>query len=1059
MAVLAGTILSTAILTGALIIGDSVKLSLSELVDMRLGKVEYAMQTGDRFVSQELAQSMSEELGTDVVSVLQGDGIAINPESSLRQNRIHIYGINTDFWNLSNLSHKQPKADEVYLGENLAQQLDISLGNEILIRVEKTGFIPSNTPFVKEDETNVALRLKVSKILSKEEGARFSLKNNQSSPFNVFVNIDALAKEIGMDHYANLFLSGDQLNADALNQSIKNNWKLKDAGLVLEELADSSLQLRLQRIFIEPEIASALANIDSKHEILSYLVNGLKSEQGETPYSFVSGLSKYNDQLKDHEIIINQWLADDLEVEIGDSLEMKYFVIGPFRRLDEASWKFQIKDILPVLNDSFDSTFMPPFPGLADAQSCGDWETGVPIDLERIRDKDEAYWNEFKGTPKAVISYNLAENIWGNRFGDHTALRFDRSQQIDQLSNSVLSNISPSDLNLEFIAVREIGNTAVNNAISFGELFLSLSFFVIVAGILLTALLYALSLESRKQEYGVLAALGFRKRKIKFIQLLESLPIILLGSTIGAIVGIFYNYLLMQGINHLWTDIVRTNELNIHVLPTTLMIGAFSGMFIAFIMIFLMNRKKLKTSITSLLKSKVDLKINTNKRRLLYRIIMIVCYVLVALMIAMAFTKDILSDADFMMASGAFLIASFAAIRLLLDRFKQRRNSLMNIRALVLRNISLNQSRSLAVIFLLAIGCYTILITGANRKTFYGMQTHAQSGTGGYAYWVESTIPILQDLNNAEYKLDGAFYHQFHVLEGDDASCLNLNQVQQPRILGVETNVFRDKNAFSFTKLIDGFEKDKAWNELNKELAPNVIPAYADQTVITWGLLKKVGDTLNYKTESGAELKIVLAGGLQTSVFQGNLLISDAHFTKYFPSVSGSKVMLVDSIGVSNEGIEDFLSFNYSDYGLEIQSAPNRLAEFNSVTNTYLSVFMILGGLGILIGTIGLGVVIIRNMTDRKHELGLYQALGIKQKTIFKLIYTEHLSLLIIGSAIGLISAAVGIIPSLISKAFEMQWAMVVSILILIFLNGIFWIYFSTKRSLKSELIQSLKED
>ena len=91
LAVLAGTILSTAILTGALIIGDSVKLSLSELVDMRLGKVEYAMQTGDRFVSEELAKSISEEVGSGIVPVMQGDGIAINPESLLRQNNVHIY--------------------------------------------------------------------------------------------------------------------------------------------------------------------------------------------------------------------------------------------------------------------------------------------------------------------------------------------------------------------------------------------------------------------------------------------------------------------------------------------------------------------------------------------------------------------------------------------------------------------------------------------------------------------------------------------------------------------------------------------------------------------------------------------------------------------------------------------------------------------------------------------------------------------------------------------------------------------------------------------------------
>jgi len=53
LAVLAGTLISTAVLTGALIVGDSIKYSLQKTVDARLGNVKFAMQTGDRFVSSD----------------------------------------------------------------------------------------------------------------------------------------------------------------------------------------------------------------------------------------------------------------------------------------------------------------------------------------------------------------------------------------------------------------------------------------------------------------------------------------------------------------------------------------------------------------------------------------------------------------------------------------------------------------------------------------------------------------------------------------------------------------------------------------------------------------------------------------------------------------------------------------------------------------------------------------------------------------------------------------------------------------------------------------------
>jgi hypothetical protein len=69
---------------------------------------------------------------------------------------------------------------------------------------------------------------------------------------------------------------------------------------------------------------------------------------------------------------------------------------------------------------------MPLFPGLADAGSCYDWETGIPIDLEKIRPKDEQYWNDFRGTPKALISMQQGITLWGNAFGNYTSIRFDK---------------------------------------------------------------------------------------------------------------------------------------------------------------------------------------------------------------------------------------------------------------------------------------------------------------------------------------------------------------------------------------------------------------------------------------------------------------------------------------------------------------------------------------------------------------------------------------------------------------------------------------------------------
>jgi len=142
-----------------------------------------------------------------------------------------------------------------------------------------------------------------------------------------------------------------------------------------------------------------------------------------------------------------------------------------------------------------------------------------------------------------------------------------------------------------------------------------------------------------------------------------------------------------------------------------------------------------------------------------------------------------------------------------------------------------------------------------------------------------------------------------------------------------------------------------------------------------------------------------------------------------------------------------------------ITPASERLAQFNSVENTYLSVFMLLGGLGIIIGTIGLGIVLLLNIAERKQEIALYQALGFSHAYILKLLFSENLFILLVGIGIGLIAAFSGILPSFLSPAFQFPTTFLLVILFAILLNGLAWIYFPLKSSLKQSQLQPLRNE
>ncbi|MDQ1770449.1 FtsX-like permease family protein [Labilibaculum sp. A4] len=1078
-AVFLGTIVSTAVLTGALIIGDSVKYSLHDLVNLRLGQVEYAMPAGDRYVRAELAKEIQADLNGNAAALLQVKAIAIQPENQTRTNNIQAYGVDQEFWKFSFAQQIDLKDGEAAVSSNLADKMSLKIGDEFLLRIEKGSLIPANAPFVSDEDQTIALRVKVKAIAGDHELGRFSLKNNQLAPYNVFLSRDYLAKEMELEGRANLLLASSAgesvLSLPDVEGSLKKNWNVKDAGLEIRSVkGKDQLELISDRVFIDTPISDEIEKIAvNQQTLLTYFVNRISCKDKETPYSFVSAIngdSRLSD-LSDGEMIINQWLAEDLGVKVGDSISLDYFVIGALRALEKQTQTFVVKEILPLDSDLLDQDMMPSFPGLSDAGSCNEWEAGVPVDFSKIRPKDEDYWKQYKGTPKALISPTKAVELWSNKYGKYTAFRFNEKElSQNDLEKLMLSVMNPNLLNLSFVSVRDAGVLAANNMVDFGELFLSLSFFIIFAGVLLTILIYSLNLDSRSQENGILLSLGFPKSQILPIRVYESLVTVVVGGLVGVLGGVLYNQLLLKALNSVWTDVVRTNMLNVHLRGTTLFTGFAIGLVVAMLCIWWLTRKKLKKTASNLIQNTTDENIFAKGSRI-SKLIALISILGAAAIITYAFASSLDQNAELLLsAGGLFMIGACAFVHMYLQKLSSTRSSKTpSLLQLAIKNSARNRRRSLASVALLALGTFSVLITGANRKTFFNTENADKSGTGGYEYWIESTMPVLFDLNTAEGLEKAGFWKgdidstaqfvQFRALEGDDASCLNLNQVQKPRILGFDPMLFDKKDAFSFAALAANVDSEHPWQALNKDLGENVIPAYADQTVIVWGLKKAVGDTLIYQNEFGKDIKLVLMGGLNNSIFQGNILISDNQFQKHFPSISGSKILLIDSQNDKDDQLMQEFENNLQDLGVSGMKTSDRLAAFYSVENTYLSMFMFLGGLGVIIGTIGLGIVLMRNILERKKELALLSAIGYQQKSLFKLLFYENLFLLLAGLACGLGAALIGVLPSLLSPSFHMPVGYILTLLFGILISGLIWIWIPARQIKKYNIVESLKNE
>ena len=110
------------------------------------------------------------------------------------------------------------------------------------------------------------------------------------------------------------------------------------------------------------------------------------------------------------------------------------------------------------------------------------------------------------------------------------------------------------------------------------------------------------------------------------------------------------------------------------------------------------------------------------------------------------------------------------------------------------------------------------------------------------------------------------------------------------------------------------------------------------------------------------------------------------------------------------------------DYGLDAVPAADRLADLLAVQNTYLATFQSLGGLGLLLGTLGLAVVQLRNVLERRGELALMRSVGFRRRRLSAMVLLESALLLLLGLAVGCTAALVAVLPHWLAGGAAAPW-------------------------------------
>lgn len=1024
LAVILGVATAVAVLSGALLVGDSVRASLRDLVLARLGKAQTVVTS---------AQPFREQLSTDApgaVPLFVMQGVVTHEKDGRRASKVAVYGVDGRFFQFNGYQQQAPSGTDALLTPALARELGVQTGETVLLRVERPSAIPRESLQGKKEDAGKTLRLTAT-----NDAPEFALQPSQGDVSAIYVSLRRLQRDLAQQGRVNALLL-------ASGAFPKEKVTLDDLGIKIRALP-TSLSIETASGVMSDAVVAAITNAagSNAQPILSYIANSIRIGDHEVPYSIVTGMG--NDLPADG-IALDAWTTQDLKAKPGDDVTLDYFYWEPSGSLVTRTAKFKLIKVLPMSGIAVDRALIPEYPGITEAQTIGDWDPPFPVDLKRVRPRDEEYWKRYRTAPKAFVSLETAQKLWGSRFGKVTSVRVEGSDAA-AFAQTLRELIDPQALGMAVVEPRAQALKQAEGSTDFGEYFTYFSFFLVISALLLTGLFFQLGIGQRLREIGTLRAVGFPASKIRSLFVTEGLALSAAGVFVGSAGAIAYAAFLLYGLKTWWRGAVGTGLLKLHVSSGSLAGGAIAGVLIALICVLATLRGLKRSSPRDLLSKNRAVEESPERRPRWLRIVAAVAILSALGLVGSAFAHP---DAESFFGAGTLLLVG--AIFFEWARLRGLSGKVASVVTLGVRNASYRPGRSVLVISLISSAVFLVVALDAFRRTPVAA-SDPHSGTGGFPLAAESQLPIFWDLNTPVGRenlnlavVEDAKFYAFRLRPGEDASCLNLYEPRTPRILGAPRE-FLDLNRFSFTKAAT--KSENPWLLLDAAPQDGAIPAIADANSITYVLHHKIGDVFD---AGGVKVKLVAA--LDDSLFQSEIIISAKNFTRALPDEQGFRYFLIDGPAAVVAPLEDALS----DFGFDVVSTPDRLASFHRVENTYLSTFQALGGLGLLLGTLGLGAVLLRNVMERRKELALLLAVGYRPEHLQTMVLAENAYLLLAGTVIGTIAAIVAILPAFLQRGGHLPNPSLALLLLAVPAAGISASLFAVRLVARAPLLETL---
>lgn len=1104
-----GIAVATAVVTGSLLVGNSVTGSLRDNALARLGAADHALVSPTPFPA-DLAVRLrdSEQLRGRVKAmapVLMLRGSARSDASDAVVPNVAVLGIDSTFGALYPArSAPVPERRDAVVNASLARDLGLRAGDYLLITVGRTGGPGYDSLFAHRRRADLtsSLRARIAAILPDAGPGGFGLDAATTPRRNVFVSREWLSELLGRGDSANVLLAAWRRNSPNdryLDGALRESCQLADYGLRLAQQQTSGYLALESDCFTMPQ-TQALAVRQELSERASgvsvYLATEMRCGHRSIPYSMIAAIDGGAEPPEEMNVgrtgvVLNAWAAQQLAAQIGDRIDLDYLVPSADGAYRTNTAQFTVRTIIPMRGTGADPTLTPSFRGITDAHRIGDWRPPFPVDMSRITRRDEDYWNRYRAAPKAFVDPEVLNEMWaaGSPGPDAdwiTSLRISLAPEsglthagtaritysgpptAESLSRRILARLDPADSGLVFRPVRRLALQAAEGSTEFSALFLGLGSFLVIAGAGLAATLMRLTVQRRAFQTGILLACGVGPRIARRALVWEALALALVGAAAGAMMGVAYAGLILHGLRSWWSPGEGAGILDLHVSAGSVAAGFAIGLGVGMIALLLAIRGQSGRGVLELLGGWAYAALKTpgtvTSRRAAY---------VLALLLAVAGTLSVfavrrtVAPESAFFGVGALLLASaLTAGSLALTKTLGRRG-LPTLGRLSARNAAVHRAHSLLAAGLLASSTFLLVAVGANARGPAGTESRDRgSGAGGFSLIATSAVPIPADFGAAagrsalgfaledEGAFQGVSVISLPMSSGEDASCLNLSKPLAPRILGATSALIR-RGGFTVTTQPE--TRGNPWNLLAQATSGGETPVFGDSETVEWILKSGPGQKLNVPDESGRPLGLRFQGLISSSIFASDLLISESEFRRAFPSQAAPRYFLIETPHGREQRVAEALRRNLGDLGLDVRTTNEVLAAVAGVQNAWLSAFLALGGLGLILGTVGLAAVTLRSAAERSRELAIMTAQGFRRGSLAGMMLLEHGGLIVGGAVAGAVSALVAVGPRLAAADARVPWPVLALLIALVIGAGLLSCALAAAAGVRGNLVEALR--